>query len=398
MKSKHIVTVLSAVILIVIFGVIHAVTNQKIERHIKIGYIYVGDASTAYTYNFIRAQEAIAQEYEGSVTNIPLYNIAEGDGTREAIDRLIDEGCDIIFSTSYGYGEYVKKAAMDHPEIQFCQATCSDANADPQLPNYHNFMGRIYEGRYISGVVAGMKLKELLDNKTITTDEALVGYVAAFPYAEVISGYTAFFLGVQSIVPEVKMNVRYTDTWNDYKIEKNCAEALIEEGCVIISQHSDTMGPAIACENAGKDKHVYHIGYNESMTDVAPTTSLISSRINWTPYMVGAVNAVLQNQKIETMIDGTVYGNDVCAGFDKDWVQMLDLNHVIAADGTDEEIARIITRFNNHSLQVFKGDFTGVDPFDETDTYNLNEAFIENKESSAPMFHYVLNDVIRVEE
>ena len=156
------------------------------------------------------------------------------------------------------------------------------------LPNYHTFMGTIYQGRYISGIVTGMKLRELIEQKKLTPAQAKIGYVAAFPYAEVISGYTAFFLGVRSVVSEAVMTVSYTNTWSNTTTERKLAEKLIDEGCVIIAQHSDTTGPATACETASTrdGKLVFHVGYNQTMTDVAPTTSLVSTRINWTPYFI----------------------------------------------------------------------------------------------------------------
>ncbi len=287
---------------------------------------------------------------------------------------------------------------MEYPDIQFCEATCDNANTDPVLPNYHTFMGEIYQGRYISGVVAGMKLREMIDTGVIKSSEAMVGYVGAYPYAEVISGYTAFLLGVRSVAPEAVMKVLYTDTWSSYGLEKKCAERLIDEGCVIISQHSDTIGPAVACEEAAVQKTVYHVGYNQSMTDVAPTTSLISCRINWIPYFTGAVSAVLSEQPIEEMIDGNRHGMDVGAGFEKDWVQMLELNSYIAAEGTKEEIERLTNEFSSGGVDVFVGDYTGKNPFDETDTIDLKGGYTENENSSAPAFHYVLDDVITVEE
>ena len=174
----------------------------------------------------------------------------------------------------------MKKLAEKYPDIEFCMATCSNANEEPRLENYHTFMGAIYQGRYTAGVAAGMKLQELIDNGTITKEQAKIGYVAAYPYAEVISGYTAFLLGVRSVVPDAVMSVRYTNNWNDYLTEKKYAKEFIDEGCVIISQHSDTTGPATACEATDSDTPVYIVSYNESMANVAPTTYLTGCKIN----------------------------------------------------------------------------------------------------------------------
>lgn len=367
------------------------------SKTIKVGFVYDGDESAPYTYNFIRAQKAVAAEY-GDRVRISVKSNINDEVAEEAIKELIAEQCDLIFTTSYGYGEAAKKLAYEHPEIQFCQATCDNANKAPICSNYHTFMGEIYGGRYISGLVAGMKLKSLIDTGRITKEEAKIGYVAAYPYAEVISGYTAFLLGVRKMVPEAEMTVIYTNTWGDYSLEKSTAERLIAEGCIVISQHSDTIGPAVACENAAVTHPVIHVGYNDSMVDVAPTTSLVSSRINWTPYITAAVGAVLKDKKIEKCIDANIYGNDCSAGFDKDWVQMVELNSYIAADGTEELIEKTIEDLNKGKLMVFKGNYKGVDPYDPGDTIDLRRGYVENEKSSAPTFHYILQDVITIEE
>ncbi len=397
MKKESIVSIIVCMISIIAALIAFSLTmiKESDARLITVGFIYDGDESAPYSYNFIRAQKAIENEYDERVNVIVKSNISEADA-EEALAELVIAGCDLIFSTSYGYGEAAKSMAYMHPEVEFCQATCSNSSED--CPNYHTFMGEIYSGRYIAGRAAGMKLKELITEGSIAPDEAKIGYVAAFPYAEVISGYTAFFLGVREEVPEAVMNVRYTGSWADYVREKECAEKLIEEGCVVISQHSDTIGPAVACENAAKERNVIHVGYNDSMLDVAPTTSLISSRINWTPYMLAAAGAVLEGKKIEKCVDARVNGYDCSAGFDRDWVQMVELNDHIAAEGTAEMIAEVTGEFKKGHVIVFKGNYTGTDPFDKNDTYDLSNGYIENENSSAPSFHYVLDEVIRVEE
>ncbi|MBO5488291.1 MAG: BMP family ABC transporter substrate-binding protein, partial [Eubacterium sp.] len=301
-----------------------------------------------------------------------------------------------VFTTSYGYGEKTKEYAEKYPNVQFCQATCSNANEEPELDNYHTFMGSIYQGRYASGVVAGMKMKELIDEKAITPEQAKVGYVGAYPYAEVISGYTAFLLGVRSVVPEAVMTVRYTNSWGNYQLEKEYAKALIDEGCVIISQHSDTAGPAAACEETKRSKSVYYVSYNESMQDIAPTTYLIGSKINWMPYMTAAARAVLEGDDIEESVEGTVNGNDMGAGFENEWVQMLKMNELVAADGTKERVDELIQQFKNGEITVFQGDYIGVNPEDPSDTIDLRKGYKENEKCSAPTFHYVLKDVITV--
>ena len=259
-------------------------------------------------------------------------------------------------------------------------------------------MGEIYQGRYLAGMIAGMKLTELIDQGIIDQSEALIGYVGAYPYPEVISGYTAFFLGARSECPSVRMKVRYTNKWSNYMLEKEVAGKLIEEGCVVISQHSDTIGPAVMCENADAGHPVFHVGYNQDMTDVAPTTSLIVTRIDWSVYMSAAVGAVLEAAKIEDVVEGNVHGNDVGGGLEEGWVKMLQANPAIVPQGSKKQIKKTISKIKKGRIQVFKGDFIGVDPQDPTDTWDLNEAYPENARASAPSFHYILEDVITVED
>lgn len=394
---KYLITLICSLLVIAVSFAVHSsVYRVDKDKTIRVGFVYVGDASDAYTNNFFKAQHEIEKLYGDHVETIAKYNVPE-DVFEPALVELIEEDCDLIFSTSYGYGEVLKEYASRYPDTQFCQATCSNANDEPVLDNYHTYMGEIHEGRYICGVVAGMKLKELIDNGEITSDMAKIGYVAAFPFGEVISGYTAFFLGVRSVVPTATMTVKYTDTWGNYRLEKEMAEELIKEGCVIISQHSDTAGPATACEETNRLQIVYYVSYNESMRDIAPTTYLIGSRINWCPYMTKAVEAVLLDKDIESHVKGNVNGNDIGSGFDNDWVQMLEINGFIAPVGTQKTVDKLIDDFKNNRIQVFKGDYIGVDPFDPTDTIDLNDGYIENEFNSAPSFHYVLKDVITVE-
>jgi basic membrane protein A len=397
--KKQTIAALFTCLVVIALAVGNHLWNAKDSQKdvIKVGFVYVGDESTAYTANFIRAQTAVEDTYGENVVIETKYNVSEEE-VETPLRELIESGCDLIFTTSYGYGEKTKELAEEYPDVQFCQATCSNANDTPVLENYHTYMGAVYQGRYVSGVVAGLKLKELIEDGVITQEEAKVGYVAAYPYAEVISGYTAFFLGVRSVVPEAVMTVAYADSWSNYTEEKRLAQALIEDGCVIISQHSDTAGPAVACEKLSGKYTVYHVGYNESMTDVAPTTSLISCRINWTAYELAAVQAVLNGEKIEDNVVGSTNGNDAWAGFEEGWVQMLDLNELIAAEGTEEYVEDTIRALEKNTCQVFYGNYLGVDPWDSTDTIDLNTEYIENETASAPAFHYVLQDVISIKE
>ncbi len=373
---------------------VHEKTDDS-DRTIKVGFIYEGDESTPYTFSFIRSQHALESHFGDKVLVVTRSNVRE-ELAEEALRSLVDEGCELVFATSYGYGEATKKLAQEYPEVQFCAATCDNANTAPVLDNYHTFMGEIYQGRYVSGIVAGMKLKEMIDDGQLDASRPVVGYVAAFPIAEVISGYTAFLLGVRSVVPNATMIVRYTNNWSSYMLEKACAEQLLDDGCVIISQHSDTVGPAVACENISSVRPAYSVGYNQSMLDVAPTTALVSTRVNWTPYLIAAVEAVQKHDRIEQHVKAHIHGNDAGAGFDRDWVQIVEINDHAVADGTQEAVAEAIERFDRGELRVFEGPYTGTDPTDPTDTVDLSRGYPENETSSAPTFHYVLDDIVTV--
>ncbi len=399
-EKKLIAWVLIASLLSIYFLYMYRYLNAWVgdtKKIVTVGLVLDGDESTPYSANFIRAAESLRTEYGNSIRIIERNNVPYED-VEQVIRDLANRGCDIIFTNSYGYSFTVKEIAAEYPSIQFCQATGDNAADAPFLSNYHTFMGAIYQGRYITGLVAGLKLQELINSGVIAPDEALIGYVGAYPYPEVISGYTAFYLGVRHTCPTAVMKVRYSYKWTSYMTEKELAEQLISEGCIIISQHSDTIGPAVSCENARCAHPVYHVGYNQDMIDVAPTTSLIGCRINWAPYMIQAVKAVMNDQDIENVVNGNIHGNDVGAGFEKDWVEMLELNPAIAPNGSQDLIDKTIRDMALGNCHVFFGDFTGVNPDDPSDTWDLNKEYMENSSSSAPTFHYILQDVITVEE
>lgn len=399
MKREIKITAATSFIFIFVFMASRFFVTPKVsyEGAVRIGFVYDGDESIPYTSNFMRAENTVKEQFGDKVEILSRSNIPS-DQIGETLEELAEEGCAIIFTASYSQSIIAKEYAQKYPHIQFCQATGDNSHEEPYLKNYHTFMGEIYQGRYVSGIVAGLKLKEMIEKKQITKKEARLGYVAAYPYAEVISGYTAFLLGARSVVPSATMTVIYTYTWGSFSQEKACAEHLIDEGCVIISQHSDTIGSAIACEEAFS-KNVFHIGYNQSMINVAPMTALTSTRINWTPYVTGAVRAILEKKDIEKSIRGHVHGNDISAGFDLGWVQMLELNQIIVAEGTEEKIQEAIQQFKKGNISVFKGDYIGVNPYDEDDIWDLSKKeFKENSTMSAPRFCYVLKDIITVEE
>lgn len=398
MKRIYIITFITAILSVVaIVGINTALFSEDKDKTIKVGFMYVGDASTAYTNNFMKAQKAVEEAYGNQVIAVAKYNVSEGLEDKY-FQELIDDKCNIIFATSFGYADAAKRFAQMYPDVEIVMATGTNANDEPKLNNYHTFMGEIYQGRYTAGVAAGMKIKELIDSGIIDESQAKVGYVGAYPYAEVISGYTAFILGVRSVVPQAHMIVKYTNSWSNYTLEKRYAKELIDEGCVIISQHSDTAGPAVACEQTDASTPVYLVSYNQSMADIAPTTYLTGSKINWSYYMIGAVGAVLEGRNIENTVDGRAYGNDMMAGFEKNWIEMLDINEVVAAPGTKQRVESVCDEFRKGQVHVFFGDYIGVNVDDKNDTCNLNDEYIENYQSSAPTFNYILNKIITIEE
>ncbi len=397
MKRVYVTAALTCLVLLAaIIGCFRLLNLTAGRDGLKIGFVYDNDESTPYTYNFSLAKDAVERKYGEQAQIFTCSNVLD-DQIEDPIRELAAKGCDIIFFN--GYGELVRELASEYPNIQFCQASYMDMSDQTTPANYHTFKGEAYQGRYVSGIAAGMKIREMILNGIIAEDQAIVGFVAAFPTSEVISGYTAFLLGVRSIVPQAVMRVRYTGTWSSYAQEKSAAQLLIRAGCVIISQHTDTIGPAIACEEASQNKPVYFVGYNQSMSEVAPAASLVTSRICWEPYVLAAVNAVMTDRKIESMVSGHIHGTDVSAGFEKGWVEMVDLNQQAAAPGTQEAMDGAIEQFRRGKGDfVFKGDYTGIDPDDPKDTCDLRGGYLENENTSYPLFHYILSDIITIEE
>ena len=395
MKRVYIATALTCLVVMAAFiGCYRLLNPSGGKDHIKVCFVYDNDESTPYTYNFSLAKDAVEKKYGEKAEIMTCSNVLD-DEMEEPLRELAAAGCDIIFFN--GYSEKVRELAPEYPNIQFCQTSYMDMSGQTVPENYHTFKGEAYQGRYVSGVAAGMKLRQMIWNEIISDDEAKVGFVAAFPSSEVISGYTAFLLGVRSVVPTAVMDVCYTQTWSSYAQEKAAAEKLIRNGCMIISQHTDTIGPAIACEEASQSRSVCFVGFNQSMSEVAPRTSLVTSRICWEQYALAAVEAVMSGKKIEAVVSGHIHGSDVSAGFEKGWIEMIDLNQQVAAPGTQEAMNSVIEQFRRGKADfVFRGDYTGADPDDPSDTCDLHTAYIENKNTSYPLFHYVLSDIITV--
>ena len=360
---------------------------------IKVGVIYIGDENEGYTAAHMAGVDEMAENLGLSDDQIIEKTlIPEDESAYDAAVDLADQGCNIIFATSFGHESYVIQAAGEYPDIQFCHATGYQA-ASSGLPNMHNYFDSIYEARYVSGVVAGMKLNEMIENGDITAEEAKIGYVGAFPYAEVISGFTSFYLGARSVCESATMEVQYTNSWADMAGEAEVASQLIANGCVLISQHADTTGAPTACETA----KVPCVGYNVDMTSVAPDAALTSPTNNWGVYYTHAVQCVLDGTPIET---------DWCQGFAEDAVRITLVNEAVAAEGTDAKVEEVEAALKDGSLHVFDtttftvdGGKTLEDAIAEGGDYAKYADYVsdgyyhESELASAPSFDIIIDGI-----
>ncbi len=341
--KKLVAIAMSALMAFSLSGAAFAAETESdvvIPEDFKAGFIFLHDENSTYDLNFINAAYEAAENLGMSEDQIILKtNIPEGQECYEEAMDMADQGCGIVFADSFGHEDYMIQAAQEVPEVQFCHATGTKAHTQG-LDNYHNAFASIYEGRFLAGVAAGMKLNEMIANGDITEEEAKIGYVGAFTYAEVISGFTSFFLGARHECPSATMEVTFTGSWYDETAEKEGANTLIEDGCVLISQHADSMGAPTACEAAG----VPDVSYNGSTKDAAPNTYIISSKINWAPYFEYAIKCAVSGEAIPADWTGTLA---------TDSVQLTELNEAVAAEGTAEEIEAVKAALEDGSLHVF---------------------------------------------
>ncbi len=361
-------------------------------KTVKAGFIFLHDENSTYDLNFLNAAKE-ASEAAG-IEYIIKTNIPEGQECYDAAMELIDEGCNFIFADSFGHEDFMIQAAKENPDVQFAHATGTKAHTEG-LSNYHNAFAEIYEGRFLAGVAAGMKLNEMIANGEFTEDEAKVGYVGAYTYAEVISGYTSFFLGVRSVCPTATMEVTFTGSWYDETAEKEGANKLIQNGCKLISQHADSMGAPTACETAG----VPNVSYNGSTESVAPNTFIVSSRIDWTPYMTYCIDSIKNGTAIDTDWTGTIATGSV---------KLTDVNTNVAAEGTVEKMEEVKSALEAGTLEVFDtATFTvggkaldsymadvDTDPDYTPDTEVISDgAFHESQFRSAPYFDLQIDGI-----
>ncbi len=373
-------------------GTTEPADDENTADTLKVGFIFLHDENSTYDKNFIDAAveacEAMGVEMKQKT------QILESNAAYEAAKELIEvEDCDIIFADSFGHESFLIQAAKEYPDVEFCHATGTQAHT-AGLSNFHNAFASIYEGRYLAGVVAGMKLNEMIEAGTITAEEAKMGYVGAFTFAEVISGYTSFYLGAKSVCPSVTMDVTFTGSWYDEQKEKQAAQALIDGGCVLVSQHADSMGAPTACENA----NVPNVSYNGSTAAACPNTFLISSRINWVPYFEYMISCVKNDQPIDTDWVGTLENNAVV---------LTDLGTNVAA-GTAEKLAEVEAGLKNKTINVFDtANFTvggetltsymadvDTDPDFTKDTEAIEDGiFYESKHRSGPYFDAFIDGI-----
>lgn len=333
-----------------------AVSASADVANVKLGVILLHDENSTYDLNFINGvNEAIANLGLTEDQVIVKRNIPESNECYEAALDLVDEGCNIIFADSFGHETYMLQAAKENPDVQFCHATGTMAHTEG-LSNFHNAFAAIYQGRYLAGVAAGMKLNELKDAGLLKGETPVMGYVGAFTYAEVISGYTSFYLGAKSVCPDVTMKVQFTGSWYDYNEEKSAATALMAAGCDLISQHADSLGAPSACEDAG----IPNVSYNGSTIESCPNTFIVSSRINWAPYFEYIVNQVANGEEIAVDWTGTITTGSVV---------LTDVNTAAAAEGTVEAIAQVKAALESGEINVFD---TAADSFITVDGAKLD--------------------------
>ena len=374
-----------------------ATTETNTETKFKAGFICLHDENSTYDLNFINAAKAACEKL--GIDYVLKVNVPEGQECYEVAADMADSGCSIVFADSFGHEDYMIQAAKKYPNVQFCHSTGTKAHTEG-LANYHNAFASIYEGRYLAGIAAGMKLNEMIEAGQFTAEEAKIGYVGAFTYAEVVSGYTSFFLGARSVCPTATMDVTFTGSWYDETAEKEGAQKLIDGGCKLISQHADSMGAPTACENAG----VPDVSYNGSTISVAPNTYIISSRINWEPYYEYAITACMNGQAIDTDWTGTIATGSV---------QLTDLNTNVAAAGTQEAIDTAKAALEAGTLHVFDtanftvggetlssylADVDSDDAFTPETEVISNGYFPESEFRSAPYFDLRIDGITLLNE
>ncbi len=343
----------------------HSYKNQKCVRcevaaptfdkiateNLKVGIITLHDENSTYDKNFIDAIRLACKNQGIADGNLLMRTgIPESAECKEKALELADAGCQVIFADSFGHEPFLIEAATEKPNVQFFHATGTKAHSSG-LSNYHNAFASIYEGRYLAGVAAGAKLEEMIADNKITDknkDEngnVKIGYVGAFTYAEVISGFTSWYLGVKSVVNNVVMDVQFTGSWYDEAAEREAANTLIDKGCALISQHADSMGAPSACET----KKVPNVSYNGSTEASCPDTFIISSRINWAPYYEYFIECAKEGILADTDWTGELAEDSYANGS----VALTELGKKAPAATTQEKIDAAAAKIRSGELKIF---------------------------------------------
>ena len=395
MKKIISLMIVLALCLCLMAGCGEAKTDSKTEESksdIKVGFIFLHDENSTYDLNFLNAAKAACEEM--GVEYVLRTNIPEGQECYDAAAELADDGCNIVFANSFGHEDYMIQAAKEFTDVQFCHATGTKAHTE-NLDNFHNAFASIYEGRYLAGVAAGMKLNEMIEAGEFAAEDAKIGYVGAFTYAEVISGYTSFFLGARSVCPTATMEVTFTGSWYDETAEKEGANKLIANDCKLISQHADSMGAPTACETAG----IPNVSYNGSTVSACPNTFIVSSRIDWAPYFKYIITCVTNGEDIAADWSGTIETGSVV---------LTAVNEPAAAEGTVQAIEDVKAELVAGTRKVFDtATFTvggaaltsymadvDTDPAYTPDTEVIKDGYFSESEfRSAPYFDLQIDGI-----
>ncbi len=392
---KKIIALVLTLVMILSTGLLLTSCGKKDEKgsDLKVGFIFLHDEQSTYDKNFMDAAKAACKEM--GVEYAQKTQIPESKKCYDAAVELIEvDGCDIIFADSFGHESFLIDAAKKYPDVQFCHATGTQAHT-AGVKNFHNAFASIYEGRYLAGVAAGLKLNEMIEAGEFEAKDAKMGYVGAFTFAEVMSGYTSFYLGAKSVCPTVTMDVKFTGSWYDEQKEKEAAQALINGGCKLISQHADSMGAPTACETA----KVPNVSYNGSTVAACPNTFIVSSRIDWTPYFKYMIECVQKDKAIAADWTGTIETGSVV---------LTDINEKAAAKGTADKLAEVKDKLLKGEIKVFDtANFTvknetitsymadvDTDKNFEKDTEAVEDGvFYESKHRSAPYFDIEIDGI-----
>ncbi|MGY0374508.1 BMP family ABC transporter substrate-binding protein [Clostridium sp. JNZ J1-5] len=296
------------------------------NKDIKVGFLYVGPVGDGgYTYAHDQGRLYMEKEL-GLQPSIIKESVKEDDAeVQNVIESMIDQGANVIVGTSFGFMDGMEKAAKEHPDVKFMH--CSGYKTAENMSNY---FGRIYQARYLSGIVAGMKTKS-----------NTIGYVGAFEIPEVVRGINAFTLGVRSVNPKAVVKVKWTNTWYDPAKEKEAAKALLDEGADVIAQHQDTAGP----QQAAEEKGAFAIGYNTNMESKAPKANMTSAVWNWGPYYVEQVKAIM---------NGTWKSESYWKGLEAGIVDLAPLTKNAPA-GAEEKVKQVKEDIISGKNKIFVG-------------------------------------------